>query len=206
MIAIINYEMGNLKSVSNAFGALGIAASVSDEVSSIKKARALVLPGVGAAGQAMTNLKKKGLDEAIVEEVQRGKPFLGICLGMQLLLSSSEEGNVKCLDLIKGKVRKLNTRLKVPQIGWNQVLITKPSPLLNDLETKNYFYFVHSYYCDPEDRTLACGTTEYEQEFCTVLEKNNIFAVQFHPERSGDVGLKILQNFGRIVHDHTASH
>lgn len=199
MIVVIDYGLGNLTSVKNALTKLGIPVAISATPKVIKSAEALILPGVGAAGQGMKNLKEKGLDKLIVEEVNAGKPILGICLGMQLLLSSSEEGDVKCLDLIRGKVKKFQTNLKIPEIGWNQVEINNKSELLDGIKDNNYFYFVNSYYCDPEDKEVIKGITEYDQKFCSVLEKNNISGVQFHPERSGDNGLQLLKNFWEAV-------
>jgi len=199
MIVIIDYGLGNLTSVKNALNKLGIPVAISDKPQDIKKARALILPGVGAAGEGMKNLKEKGLDKLIIEEVNAGKPILGICLGMQLLFSSSEEGDVKCLDLIRGRVKKFQTKLKIPEIGWNQVETNNNSELLGGIKDNNYFYFVNSYYCDSEDKEVIKGITEYDQKFCSVLEKNNIFGVQFHPERSGDNGLQLLKNFWEAV-------
>lgn len=199
MIVVIDYGLGNLASVKNALTKLGIPVAISDKPQDIKKAKALILPGVGAAGEGMKNLKEKGLDKLIIEEVNAGKPILGICLGMQLLLSSSEEGDVNCLDLIKGKVRKFQTTLKIPEIGWNQVEVNNKSDLLGGITDNGYFYFVNSYYCDPEDKEVIKGITEYDQRFCSVLEKNNIFGVQFHPERSGDSGLQLLKNFWEAI-------
>jgi glutamine amidotransferase len=199
MIVVIDYGLGNLTSVKNALTKLGIPVVISATPKVIKDAKALILPGVGAAGEGMKNLKEKGLDELIIKEVNAGKPILGICLGMQLLFASSEEGNVDCLDLIRGKVKKFQTSLKIPEIGWNQVEADNKSKLLNGIRDNSYFYFVNSYCCDPEDKEVIKGITEYDQNFCSVLEKNNIFGVQFHPEKSGDNGLQLLKNFWEAV-------
>lgn len=199
MIAVIDYGLGNLMSVKNALNKLKITVVISSNPKVLKKARALILPGVGAASEGIKNLKSKKLDKAILEQVTSGKPILGICLGMQLLLSFSEEGNVNCLGLIKGKVKKFNTNLKVPEIGWNQVKVTSPSVLLNKISKNSYFYFINSYFCDPEDKTVVAGITNYGQTFCSVLEKNNIFGVQFHPEKSAGTGLRLLKNFWSTV-------
>lgn len=198
LIVIIDYEIGNLASVKNALDALGIANQLTNNASLIQKADALILPGVGAAQEGMKNLKKRKLDTVIRNEIQRGKPFLGICLGMQLLFTESEEGNTKCLGIIDGKVKKFKTELKIPQIGWNQVKI-KENILFKNIPDKSYFYFVHSYYCEPENKNYSIATTAYGDEFCSVLQKDNIFATQFHPEKSSDMGLQFLKNFTEIA-------
>ncbi|HSW48085.1 MAG TPA: imidazole glycerol phosphate synthase subunit HisH [Candidatus Saccharimonadales bacterium] len=199
MIAIIDYGLGNLASVANALKKLEIPYVISSDPEALKNSTALLLPGVGAAGQGIKNLKKLKLDNVIVEEVKKGKPLLGICLGMQLLFEKSEEGNTECLGLIKGKVRKFKIRLKIPQIGWNQVENSEKSKLLKDIKNKDYFYFVNSYYCDPDNKKYIVGTTQYENEFCSVIEYKNIFGTQFHPEKSGESGLKLLKNFWEVA-------
>lgn len=205
MIAIIDYGLGNLTSVKNAFNELGIPVVVTSNLKKIRQAKALILPGVGAAGEGMRNLKAKKLDKIVLDEIDSGKPILGICLGMQLLFEFSEEDSVKCLNLVKGVVEKFNGDLKVPQIGWNNVSIQSSSPfqsnnkLLKGIKDDTYFYFVNSYYCNPEDKNLILGTTSYGKDFCSVLEKDNIYGVQFHPEKSGENGLKLLKNFWAIA-------
>lgn len=199
MITIIDYGLGNLTSVANALKKLSIPYQISNKSEDISAASALILPGVGAASEGMKNLKAKGLDKLIVAQVMAGKPLLGICLGMQLLFTKSEEGNVGCLNLIKGEVKKFQTKLKVPQIGWNQVKINSKSRLFRGIKDNSYFYFVHSYCCEPTDKNIITGMTEYEQTFCSVLESSNIYGVQFHPEKSGEIGLKLLQNFNKII-------
>lgn len=199
MITIIDYGLGNLASVANALNKLEIPFEISSDIDVLKNAKVLILPGVGAAGQGMKNLRERGIDKVIIEQAKRGIPILGICLGMQLLLSSSEEGDVNCLGLVEGEVREFGTSLKVPQIGWNQIESKNDSILLNGIKNNSYFYFVNSYYCDPEDESIAKGITDYESEFCSVLEKNNLYGVQFHPEKSGDVGLQLLKNFWEAV-------
>lgn len=198
MITIIDYGLGNLASVANALARLGIPYTISSKVADLRAASALILPGVGAAGFGMQNLIERGLAAEIKTQLAKGKPVLGICLGMQLLFSTSEEGNVRCLDLIPGQVKKFETTLKVPQIGWNQVS-TVNSRLLTGITNQSFFYFVHSYYCQPADTTTIAGTTEYDQTFCSVVEANNIYGVQFHPEKSGEAGLQLLRNFGKLV-------
>lgn len=198
-IIVIDYGLGNLASVANALTKLEIPFEVSGSPAVVGKAKALILPGVGAAGQGMKNLKAGLLDTAITEQVKRGVPILGICLGMQLLFSSSEEGNTKCLGLVPGAVKKFQTNLKVPQIGWNQVTAAPDSKLLKNIKDESYFYFVHSYYCQPDDTETAKGLTNYDAQFCSVVELGNIFGAQFHPEKSGDSGLQILRNFWEAV-------
>jgi glutamine amidotransferase len=197
-MVIVDYGLGNLASVVNALEKLKIPYEISCDINVLKNAKALILPGVGAAGRGMENLKKRGIDQVIIEQAKKGTPILGICLGMQLLLTLSEEDNVDCLGLIKGKVKKFDTDLKVPQIGWNQVE-AKNSVLLNDIKNNSYFYFVDSYYCKPADESLVKGITEYGLKFCSVLEKDNLYGVQFHPEKSGDTGLKLLKNFWEVL-------
>ncbi len=199
MITIIDYGLGNLASVSNALKTLEIPYEISSDVDILKNAKALILPGVGAAGQGMKNLKARGIDKTIIDQAKKRTPILGICLGMQLLLSSSEEGNINCLKAIEGKVRKFNTNLKVPQIGWNQVENTGASVLLKGIKNNSYFYFVNSYYCDPKEKKTIRGTSRYDIKFCSVLEKNNLYGVQFHPEKSRDIGLQLLKNFWEVV-------
>ena len=194
MIVIIDYGLGNLASVTNALNKLGIKSKVSSDPNVIKKAKALILPGVGAAGQGMKNLREKGLDKVIVEEIKKGKPFLGICLGMQLLFESSEEGNVKCLGILKGFVKKFKIEKKIPQIGWNQVKAVRQTQLLKGI-SDDYFYYVNSYYCVPKDKEVIIGVTSYGEEFAGIVAKDNIFGVQFHPEKSGPAGFKLLENF-----------
>ena len=204
---IIDYGLGNLASIANALEKLGISYQISAKVETIKKAAGLILPGVGAAGQGMSNLKSKGLDKAIYDQVKKGKPIFGICLGMQLLLSFSEEGNVDCLGLVEGKVKRLRTTLKVPEIGWNEVEVQsfptrgilatklKVKNLFKDIPDNSFFYFVNSYYCEPEDNGIIVGTTNYDGEFCSFFMKGNIVGAQFHPEKSWNAGLQLLKNF-----------
>lgn len=199
MITVINYGLGNLASIANALGKLGIPYEISGNTAMIGNAKALILSGVGAAGWGMENLKAEGIDIVISQKAMQGTPILGICLGMQLFFSSSEEGGVDCLGLIKGKVEKFDASLKVPQIGWNQVENIDNSKLLKGLEDNSYFYFVNSYYCNPIDAKIIKGVTDYGLRFCSVLEKDNLYGVQFHPEKSGKSGLQLLQNFWEAV-------
>jgi len=200
VIAIIDYGMGNLRSVQKGFERVGFEAIVTDDPSVVRRADAIVLPGVGAFGAAMERLRRSGLAEETIRAIEKGKPYLGICLGLQLLLSESEEGGrFEGMDLIKGRVVRFQTDLKVPHMGWNQVKILKPNPLLKGIPDNSYFYFVHSYYVLPDDKSLVAGTTEYGVEFTSMVWRDNLFAVQFHPEKSQRLGLRILKNFGELA-------
>lgn len=197
MIAVIDYGMGNLKSVQKGFEKVGFDAVVSSEQEVIENASHLVLPGVGAFKDCMHNLEEKGLVEPVLKGIEKGKPFLGICLGLQLLFEKSEEfGAHKGLGLIKGKVARFpKSELKVPHMGWNSIKKKSDTPLLKQIDDNSYFYFVHSYYVIPEDNVTATST-EYGFEFTSSIIKDNIFACQFHPEKSQKDGLKILKAFG----------
>ena len=198
MIAIIDYGLGNLANVKNAFDMIGVEALITNDKKLIETADHLVFPGVGAAGAGMNRLKITGLDKLIAGEVKKGKPILGICLGMQLLFEKSAEGGVDCLGLIRGEVKKfVNQNLKIPHIGWNSVTIGD-SIIFEGVAEKNHFYFVHSFYCQPEDATATIGKTDYGVVFCSAVSQNNIFGVQFHPEKSGEAGLLLLKNFSKI--------
>lgn len=196
MIAIIDYGMGNLHSVAKAFEKVGADARVSRDPKDVKKADALVLPGVGAFGDAMENLRKRGLAGVIREEVGAGKPFLGICLGLDLLFEESDEHGInEGLGLIPGRVELLPTDLKVPHIGWNSVAMRKQSRLLKGIPDGSYFYFVHSYAVVPHEESDILCTTGYGCKFTSAVERDNMTAVQFHPEKSSSLGLAILRNF-----------
>jgi len=199
MIVIIDYGLGNLGSVKNTLYKLGINSMISKSKGDIEKADALILPGVGSAKQGMENLKTQCLDKVLINEIKKGKPFLGICLGMQLLFSESEEGNVQCLNVINGKVKKFDSGLKVPQIGWNSVKQKIKTNLFKNISSRSSFYFVNSYYCSPDDKSLIIGETEYDVNFCSVLIKDNIVATQFHPEKSGQIGQQFIKNFIKLI-------
>ena len=193
MITIIDYKSGNLRSISNGFRKIGYDSLITDDPEEIANAKYLVLPGVGSFGEAMKNIEP--FKDVIFEHINNDKPFLGVCLGLRVLLSSSEESpNVKGLDLFKGKVTKLPKGRKIPHMGWNQLNIEKNCPILEGIN-KNYFYFVHSFHSIPEDDEDIAATTEYGFDVVAALSRNNIFATQFHPEKSGIQGLKILKNF-----------
>lgn len=192
MIAVIDYGAGNLKSVCNALEKLGQNYKVVLKPQELRNAKKVILPGVGAAGSAMKMLCKSGFKKSI----PRLKiPFLGICLGMQLLADFSEEDAAPCLSIIPGQVKKFRSRaLKVPQIGWNKVKVTKPSSLMVGIPDESYFYFVNSFYFDAPQENVV-GKTNYGLSFVSVVQKNNFYATQFHPEKSGPSGLQLLRNF-----------
>ncbi len=199
MIAIVDYGRGNLRSVQKAFEYLGYRALVTSDPDAILKAEKLVLPGVGAFGDCMDNLKDRGLDVAVREFVASGKPFLGICLGLQLLFTYSEEfGPVEGLNLVRGRVVRFPAGLKVPHMGWNQIEIERRCPLLEGIGSGEYFYFVHSYYVVPEDDSVVVARTEYGVPFVSMINMDNIYATQFHPEKSQKAGLRLLDNFARL--------
>ncbi len=200
MIAIVDYGMGNLRSVQKAFEKVGAAAHVIQSPREMLGADGVVLPGVGAFGQAMDNLRTAGWSGPLREACLAGVPFIGICLGMQLLFESSEEmGQHAGLGILEGDVKRFNGSLKVPQMGWNQIHIEQPSQLLRDVPEGSFAFFVHSYYCIPRDRSVVLATTEYGCVFASVVGRGNVFGAQFHPEKSQSVGLKMLENFAAIA-------
>lgn len=202
MIAIIDYGMGNLHSVQKGIERAGFDAIVTRDLAQIESARGVVLPGVGAFSACMENLGKFGLIELIRAIVRQERPFLGICLGFQLLFSESEEfGKQKGLDLFGGKVVGFHAAkdLKVPHMGWNRIEKQQDSPFLEGISTGDYVYFVHSFYVVPEDNAIIATTTDYGQSFVSSIATDRLFACQFHPEKSQALGLRILANFGRFV-------
>lgn len=200
MIAIIDYQMGNLRSVQKAFEKVGFEAQITDDPKKILEAEAIVLPGVGAFGAAMKRLEEAELVEPIRKSINSGKPYLGICLGLQMLFTESEEGGwYQGLDLIPGKVKRFAEGLKIPHIGWNQIKIKKEVPILKGIEDESYVYFVHSYYVIPEDKSIIATTTNYGADFVSMIFFDNVYATQFHPEKSQKIGLKILENFGKLI-------
>ena len=205
MIAIVDYEMGNVRSVQKAFEKLGHPAEVTADPAKIRGADGVVLPGVGAFGDCMANLERGGLRESVVEAVRGGKPFLGICLGLQLLFNESEEfGRQEGLGLVPGRVRRFPDKspagdeLKVPHIGWNEVRWRNRARIFEDLPDPGYFYFVHSYYVEPEDPSWIAGTSDYGLPFTAAIAKENVWGVQFHPEKSQTLGLSVLARFGKL--------
>lgn len=203
-IAIIDYGAGNLRSVEKALQLLGFPAILTKDRAEILSAKGIILPGVGAFDAAITELRKNSLETVIEEVIALNKPFLGICLGYQLLFDESEEGKLKGFGLIPGKVKKFNFKntpfsaLSVPHMGWNSLILHHQSPLFNGISAGAMVYFAHSYYPDPKDRMVVSSTTDYGIEFVSSVTKGNIFGIQFHPEKSGEVGLKILKNFGGV--------
>ncbi|MBW2221840.1 MAG: imidazole glycerol phosphate synthase subunit HisH [Deltaproteobacteria bacterium] len=206
MIAVVDYGMGNLRSVQKALEKVGYTALVTNNPKQILNARSIVLPGVGAFKDCIYNLKRLNLVEPILNSIKIGKPFLGICLGLQILFTISEEfGETSGLNLIKGKVVRFSskntsttTRLKIPHMGWNSITIRKDLPLFSGIEDGSFFYFVHSYYVIPDDERVVATTTDYGIEFTSGIQQENIFACQFHPEKSQQIGLRLLKNFGKI--------
>lgn len=191
MIQIIDYGAGNLRSVQNALKKLGIESKVINSGEDLKTDCKTIFPGVGAAGSAMKEIEKRGFIDPIKSSAA---PLLGICLGMQLLLDFSEENSTQGLGIINGKVKKFPTTVKIPQIGWNKVEQTdSQNPLFDSIPSQSYFYFVNSYFATPESYSI--GTTNYDLNFTSVINKDNFYGVQFHPEKSGEIGLQLLNNF-----------
>jgi glutamine amidotransferase len=220
MIAIVDYGMGNIRSVEKGFIKVGADVIVTSEPKVISNAAAIVLPGVGAFKDCMKNLDDLRLLDAIIKEIQKGKPYLGICLGLQILFTESEEfGICKGLDVFKGKVVKfawsverqalsvgrtttdarLTTQLKIPHMGWNTVKFVRKPPVFDSIKDNSYFYFVHSYYVVPDDKDIIAGVTDYGIEFTSMVWKDNVLAAQFHPEKSQELGLRILKGFKEFV-------
>lgn len=198
MITVIDYGMGNLKSLTNAFNFLGEKVEIASSFKEIERATKIVFPGVGNFGKAARNLKNKKIDLAIKSSLKKGVPFLGICLGLQLLFDKSEEAkNMRGLGILKGDVLKFKT-MKIPQIGWNQLEIKKKSRILEGVQSNDFVYFMHSFFVKPCDEKIIVAVTNYEKDFCSAVECKNIFGVQFHPEKSGELGLQILKNFSKI--------
>lgn len=201
MIAIVDYGMGNLRSVEKGFQKVGVDARIVTEPRDVDDAKGVVLPGVGAFRDCMLNLSAHNLIEPIMKSIDKGKPYLGICLGLQVLFTESEEfGHSKGLDIFKGKVPRFpDGELKVPHMGWNSIKVRRRPPILDDIPDGEYFYFVHSYYVAPEEEPVIAATTDYGIEFTSVVWKDNVMAVQFHPEKSQTMGLRMLENFGKFV-------
>ena len=201
MIAIIDYDAGNLTSVRLALEYIGAPCEITRVAAKIDAADRVIFPGVGAAEAAMANINAFGLLEPIRRIVASGRPFLGICLGSQIILDHSEEGDVDCIGLVPGTVKRFapsDRMCKIPQMGWNTVEIKRPHPLFDGIEDSSEFYFVHSFYCAPSSEAHIAGETEYAGvRFASAVGRGNLFAVQFHPERSGRIGLRMLENFSR---------
>ncbi len=205
MIAIVDYGMGNIRSVEKGFAKVGADVRITSDPKIIADAKGIVLPGVGAFRDCMKNLDNLKLLDSIVKEIQKGKPYLGICLGLQILFTESEEfGICKGLDVFKGKVVKFRFEgnqqlLKIPHMGWNTVKLVRKPPIFDGIQDNSYFYFVHSFYVAPKEKTIVASTTDYGMEFTSMVWKDNVFATQFHPEKSQNLGLQILKGFGEFV-------
>lgn len=200
MIAIIDYGAGNMHSIEKALEYVGARAVVTDDPAVVAAARAVVLPGVGSGGAAMERMIERGLDDAIRQATQQGKPFLGICLGMQLLAEHHAEGEVQGLGLFRGEVRRIPDGPKIPHMGWNQVMpLREGLPIFAGLPQDAYFYFAHSYYVEPQDQHGVAAVTDYGSPFCSVIVDEHIWGTQFHPEKSGNVGLQLLSNFVKWI-------
>lgn len=203
MIAIIDYGAGNIQSVYKALKFIGADCKVTSDKDEILNADGAMLPGVGSFGDAMDTMTKRGIKDTIIEYTKSGKPFLGICLGLQLLFPESEETpGVKGLDIFKGTITKIpnqNRTLKIPHMGWNNISIKQKNGIFKDIEGEPYVYFVHSFYLKAQDKDIVAATTQYGVEIDAAVQKGNIIATQFHPEKSGEVGLKMLKNFVEMV-------
>ncbi len=199
-IVIIDYDAGNLRSVQRACAEVGARALISNDPARVRAASRIIFPGVGAAGSAMASLRRNGLADALRSAVDDGKPVLGICLGLQISLRHSEESDTETLGLIPGETRRFRLdrpELKIPHMGWNEVRPVRPHPLLDGVEPGDEFYFVHAYYPAPEDQACVYARTTYEDDFAAAVGRDNYFGVQFHPEKSGRVGLRLLDRFAR---------
>ena len=210
-IVVVDYDAGNLRSVQRALEAVGQRPVVTSDPHEVERAEALVLPGVGSAQDCMRKLATRGLIQPLKDYAASGRPFLGVCVGLQLLFDGSEEGGgVECIGIVPGTVRRFPhaAGLKAPQIGWNSVSFRVDHPLLRGIPDGSYFYFVHSYYADPADPEITIGSADYGVDFAAIVARDNVLATQFHPEKSADFGLRIYANFGRIaatsgVHAHS---
>jgi len=200
MIAIIDYKAGNAPSVYHALKKMNISSKLVNNKAEIIQAEKIILPGVGSAFETISSLKELDIIDTLNEQVVNKKvPFLGICVGLQILFDHSEEGNVNCLGWIPGRVKKFDKSVvRVPQIGWNSVEFTRPSPLIKGIPNGSYFYFVNSYYAVPTNHEYSLGFTKYGERFCSMVSYDNIYATQFHVEKSGSVGLTMLKNFSEL--------
>lgn len=198
MISIVDYQMGNLRSVQKAFEKVGVEAEITSDPEQLRKAEKIVVPGVGAFEDAIAELHRRSLVEPICESIRGGTPFLGICLGLQLLFDVSHEGGrFEGMGIIPGEVVRFQDQagVKIPHMGWNQAVIRQPVPLMKGIDEGSHFYFVHSYYVVPTDQSVVAVECDYHQRFCAMIWRDNIFATQFHPEKSQHVGLQMLKNF-----------
>ena len=198
-LVVIDYQSGNLRSVAKALESTGVRPLITGDSEELGDAGGLVLPGVGSGPAAMEALKQRGLVQPLRDYIESGRPFLGVCLGLQLLMERTDEGDAPCMDIIPGEVKRLPATLKVPHMGWNSVHLQGGGPVFQGIPQDSHFYFVHSYYAAPQDAAAVVGTTEYSIPFCSVYAKDNVVATQFHPEKSGPVGLRIYHNFVALV-------
>jgi glutamine amidotransferase len=200
LIAIVDYGAGNLRSVANAITSLGYQPKITSSPKDVINARVVIMPGVGAAGDTMASLRKLGLVDPIRRYITEGRPFLGVCMGLQILFAETEEdGCSRCLDIIPGQVKRLPSGQKIPHMGWNQVKQIFSHEVFEGIPDEANFYFVHSFYAEPRDKSLVAGETEYGIPICSVLTKDKLIAIQFHPEKSGEMGLKIYRNFLKLA-------
>ncbi|HET7772013.1 MAG TPA: imidazole glycerol phosphate synthase subunit HisH [Chloroflexota bacterium] len=199
-IAVVDYGAGNLKSVQHAVEHVGLPAVVTADAQQILTADGVILPGVGAAADTMSNLQQRNLVGVVKQVIARGTPFFGVCMGLQALFTFSEEGGRhECLDVLPGRVRRFDPGLNIPHMGWNQVRQRRQHPFFDGVPDRANFYFVHSFYVEPEDERFIAGETEYGVPFASVVCRDNVMATQFHPEKSAEDGLRLYRNFGRIV-------
>ena len=199
-ITIVDYQAGNLRSVQKALERFGVRPVISSDPKDIEEADGVVFPGQGAAGPAMRNLEARGLGGPIKRYIGDGRPFLGVCLGLQLLLDGSDEHDEACLGVLQGRVRRLPGTVKIPQMGWNSMELRSSHPIFREVPDGSYFYFVHSYYADPEESAVVAGMTTYGLRFASAVARDNLVAVQFHPEKSGAIGLRLYAAFVDMVH------
>ena len=200
MIAIVDYGAGNLRSVANAISKLGYQPKMTSSPSELFDAQAIILPGVGAAADTMKSLRAMKMTGPIQQLIAEGRPFFGVCIGLQLLFAGTEEGGWhECLGVIPGRVRRLPAGLKIPHMGWNQVKQRLSHPIFEGIPDEANFYFVHSYYADPEDKSLVAAETDYGIPMCSVIARGNLIATQFHPEKSGESGLRMYDNFIKLA-------
>lgn len=203
-IVIIDYGSGNLRSVQKAFQKVGVSVEITRDKTSIRNAKGVVLPGVGSFDAAVSDLRKENLEGVIEEVIALGKPFLGICLGLQLLFERSEEGALSGFGILSGEVKRFSfsgtpwEKLSIPHMGWNRLLFKHKAPIFEGVSEGSWMYFAHSYYVTPKDEMVIATRTDYGIEFTSSVAKDNLFGIQFHPEKSGEVGLKILRNFGKL--------
>ena len=194
-LVVIDYESGNLRSVARAVEKAGVVPTVTSDPAALENADGVILPGVGSGPAAMAALQTRGLVDPLLDYIASRRPFLGVCLGLQLLLDATDEGDADCLGLVPGRVRRLPDGLKVPHMGWNTVEFQRDHPLWEGIPQGSHFYFVHSYYADPIARADVAGVTEYGVPFCSIYARENVVATQFHPEKSGENGLRVYSNF-----------